>query len=225
MSLIDYPQKISCVLFTQGCLFNCPFCHNPDLIPINKQKKSLYQEDEVLDFLKKRQGLLDGLVITGGEPTIQSDLLDFIKKAKRFNLLVKLDTMGINPGVVESAVNRGLVDYIAMDIKHTPKKYFQAIGTKSNLVKIEQSIDIIKNSGIDYEFRTTCVPGIHSEEDFFELADWLEGSKNYYIQEFRDTVTNDPGAGEKARKYNLDLEKIKEIMQKKISNVQIRRNN
>jgi pyruvate formate lyase activating enzyme len=224
MSLIDYPQRISCVIFTQGCVFNCPFCHNPDLIPVDRKKQSIYTEEEVLNFLQKRQGMLDGLVVSGGEPTIQPDLLPFMKKAKELNLLIKLDTMGINPEVVESAINSGLVDYMAMDIKHTLNKYSQAIGTKVNLARIKKTVEIIKNSQIEYEFRTTCVPGIHNEEDFVEIADWLEGSKNYYIQEFRSGVTNDPDLGQKSGKYSLDLEKIREIMQTAIPNVQIRYN-
>ncbi len=225
MSLIDYPRKISSVIFTQGCVFNCPFCHNPDLIKVNRKNRSLYSEEQILTFLKGRQGLVDGLVISGGEPTIQPDLPDFIRKVKDLGFLVKLDTMGINPDVVKLVVKESLVDYIAMDVKHTPEKYSEAIGKKTDISKIRESIEIIKKSKIDYEFRTTCVPGIHREEDFIEIADWLEGSQNYYIQEFRDQITNDKHLGQKASRCILDLEKVKAIMQGKIGSVQIRYNN
>lgn len=225
LSLIDYPGKISAIVFTQGCTFRCPFCHNPDLIKIlsAKQAKNSIPEEEVLSFLSKRIGKLEGVVITGGEPTLQKDLPEFIRKVKAMGFLVKLDSYGHNTKILESILKEGNVDYIAMDIKHTPEKYSIAMGTNVNISNIIRSVEIIKNSGIDYEFRTTCVPTIHTEADFDIIAKWLKGSKRYFLQEYRDGITLDPTLPERTKGKSLNLEQIKRNIQNYFEFVGIRK--
>lgn len=201
-TLIDYPGKIAAVVFTPGCNFCCPFCYNINLIK-SKTKVKLIPEKEVLDFLKKRQGLLEGVVITGGEPTLQPGLEDFIKKVKNLDYLVKLDTNGSNPEMLKSLINSSthqLINYVAMDIKGPLDKYHGITGTqehgntgiKFNLEKIKESVEMIKNSGIDYEFRTTVVPGLLDKEDFVKIGHWLKGAKRCFLQQFRNRKTLDP---------------------------------
>ncbi len=225
-TLVDYPGKIAATVFTQGCNFRCPFCHNPELVFEYKSSQtnslSNSQENSFFNLLKKRKGKLEAVCITGGEPTLQPDLLDFMKKIKEMDYLVKLDTNGTKPEVIEKALKENIVDYIAMDIKHSLEKYEKAIGIKTNLGKISQSVEIIKNSGIDYEFRTTVVPGIHQKEDFQDIARWLEGSQKYYLQEYREGKILDPSLTTKTSSHNLDLEEIKKILQAKIKFVGIR---
>jgi pyruvate formate lyase activating enzyme len=225
LSLIDYPGKLSAIVFTQGCSFRCPFCHNPDLIEVlsAKQAKNAFPETEVFDFLKKRVGKLDGVVITGGEPTLQKDLPDFIRRVKSLGFLVKLDSYGHNTRILENILNEGYVDYVAMDIKHTPQKYTQAMGAPVKIENIIRSVEVIRESGVDYEFRTTCVPTIHEEEDFEVIADWLRGSRRYFLQEYRDTITLDPTLPERTRGQSLDLDKIKESIQDRFEQVEVRR--
>jgi pyruvate formate lyase activating enzyme len=226
LSLIDYPGKIGCTVFTQGCAFRCRFCHNPELIPTKKFPKEVEEtsEKEFFEFLESRRGKLDGVTITGGEPTIHPDLPDFIRKIKEMGFLVKLDTMGINPSMVKSLLEEKLIDCVAMDIKHSPEKYHLATGVKSNMKKIQETIELLKNSEIEYIFRTTCVPGIHSEEDFEELGEMVKGAKTYHIQEYRDEITYDKALPEESKNHSLDLEKIKQIMEPKVEKVEILKN-
>ncbi len=224
LSLIDYPGKISAIVFTQGCSFRCPFCHNPDLIEVisAKQARNAIPEHEVFNFLEKRVGKLDGVVITGGEPTLQKDLPEFIARIKEMGFLIKLDSYGHNTRVLTDILKAGKVDYVAMDIKHTPEKYTQAMGASVKMKNIKQSVEAIRNSGVDYEFRTTCVPTIHEEEDFVEIADWLRGSKRYFLQEYRDTVTYDKTLPDRTRGKTLDLESIRSRIQDRFDFVGIR---
>lgn len=194
LTLLDFPGRMACIIFTKGCDFRCPFCHNASLV-INAQENSDRQldiqpitEDEIFSFLKKRSGILDGVVITGGEPTLQKDLIPFIAKIKELGYKVKLDTNGNRPQVVESLLAQDLIDYIAMDIKNCKEKYARTIGVnKFDISNIIRSVDIIKASGIDYEFRTTVVDNFHSDEDFVSIGKWLSGAKAYYLQNFVDS--------------------------------------
>jgi len=194
-TLIDFPGRVACTVFTVGCNFRCPFCHNKDLItPKLFQKSGIkpISEDYFFKFLKKRKKILDGVCITGGEPTIWKDLPNFCKKIKNLGLEVKLDSNGSSPGVLESLINKKLIDFIAMDVKSSFDKYQNAIKLKEQSSKfielIKKSIKIISNSGLEYEFRTTIVPGIHNKEIMVKLAKDLKkiiGSCNYYLQSFR----------------------------------------
>jgi len=197
LTLIDYPKKVACAVFLIGCNFRCPFCYNGELVlPEKTKKQPVIPEKTFFEFLKDRKGLLDGVCITGGEPTINSALPKFIGKIKKMGFLVKLDTNGTNPQMVKRLIKSRLIDYIAMDIKSSfsvsdsqaakgTSKYDEAAGVKVDLRKIKESIDVIKNSGIDYEFRTTVVPGIHLKGDIVELARSISTVKRYYLQEFK----------------------------------------
>lgn len=183
LTLLDYPQKTACTVFTGGCNLRCPFCHNASLVknPTEQENKT----DEVLDYLKKRTGILDGVCITGGEPLLQPDLKDFIKAVKELGFLVKLDTNGTLPKRLKEVI--GLVDYVAMDIKASFDNYPNATYCDIDRSVYEESINIIKNSGIDHEFRTTCVKGIHTIKDFTQIGELLKGEKKYFIQGFVDS--------------------------------------
>ena len=182
-SLLDYPKTISAIIWTVGCNFRCPFCYNKDVV---LSKIGLISEKEVLSFLEKRKGKLDGLVITGGEPLLQDDIVDFTSKVKKLGYLIKIDTNGTYPEKLKVLIDKKLVDYIAMDVKAQKKKYECLTGVKTNLVDIEKSITLIKNSAPDYEFRTTFIPGLLKKEDIIEIAKWLKESKRFYLQQFKN---------------------------------------
>ena len=180
LSLLDFPGRVSAIIFLSGCNMNCSYCYNSDL---KIKSEGRLSEEEVLDFLKSRVGKIDGVVITGGEPTINNELPSFIKKIKDLGLLVKLDTNGTNPKMIEYLIDNSLVDYIAMDIKTNPLKYNVVTNTKNNIEDILDSVDIIKNSNIEHEFRTT-VYNIHTLDDLINIAKLVSPSK-YFLQDFK----------------------------------------
>lgn len=184
VTLLDYPGKVACEIFTQGCNFECPFCQNSSLIPITNTGE--FSEEEIFEYLNLRKNILDGVVITGGEPTVQKDLKGFIKKIKDLGLLVKLDTNGGNPKVLQELIDEDLVDYVAMDIKNIFNKYNITAGKKINLDNIKKSIEILKASKIDYEFRTTIIKEMHSLDDIVSICK-LVGNAKYYLQNFEDS--------------------------------------
>ena len=184
-SLLDYPDTISAIIWTVGCNFSCPFCYNPQLV---KKTTKRISEEEVLSFLKKRRGLIEGVSISGGEPLLQKDIADFIKKVKKFGYLVKIDTNGTFPDSLKELIKKKLVDYVAMDVKAPKKKYSQLTGVKTDIKNIEKSIDIIKKSAHDYEFKTTFVPDLLKKEDIVEIAKWLKDSEKYYLQQFKTGI-------------------------------------
>lgn len=186
-SLIDFPEKISSIIFTQGCNFKCPYCHNPELIDGKKEKEK--STAAVLKFLQSRIGKLDGVVITGGEPTLHKNLPEFIKEIKSMGFLVKLDTNGTNPKMLKSLIDEKLIDYVAMDIKAPIEKYAEIVCTKANTNDILKSIEILKNSKIKYEFRTTVVKSQLLVADFEKIGAIIEGSSKYYLQRFLPTKT------------------------------------
>ncbi len=200
-TLIDYPGKIGCTVFTVGCNFRCGFCHNRDLVILkdfrNKGLKE-YREKEIFDFLKKRVGILDGVCITGGEPVLQKGLEGFIKKVKKLGFLVKLDTNGSRPEVLKRLIDKGLVDFVAVDVKTTFGDYAKVVGIKNYELRIKNSIRMIFKSGIDYELRTTVVPGLHDEMVLLKMAKELKelagGKKkiNWVWQNFRPKNCLDP---------------------------------
>ena len=226
-TLIDYPGKIAATVFLSGCNFFCPWCYSPELVLLDKIKKQPgISEKEFFAFLKEKIGLLDGLVICGGEPTLNKDLPDFIKKIKKLGFLVKLDTNGSNPEMLKNLIAKNLLDYVAMDIKAplAPKSNmnkFRLRTSKNQISKIlnyqkeiKKSVKILKEGKVDYEFRTTVVPTIHTQRDILEIAKWI-GGKNvkYFLQSFRPEKTLDPEF-EKIKPYS---EEWMEEVKKKIS--------
>lgn len=220
-SLLDYPSKIAAVVFTLGCNFRCPYCHNPNLITAVSSDK-LFDETAVFDFLNKRKGMLDAVVVSGGEPTLQKDLAKFFRKLKNMGYLTKLDTNGTNPMLVKDLVNKELVDYIAMDIKAPLQKYNQTVNRNIHRNEIEQSIDFIKNCGLDYEFRTTVVKSQLSIKDFESIGSLLKGAHKYYLQKFVSAHTLNPNFKDEKTYSDTDFEKIKLSLLKYIDNVYIR---
>jgi pyruvate formate lyase activating enzyme len=196
VSLIDYPGKVASIVFVSGCNMRCPFCHNSDLALKNYSKLHIYQQDAILRKISESQKFIDGVEITGGEPTLQADLADFISKCKEIGLLVKLDTNGSNPKKLRELIGRKLIDYVAMDIKTELEqgKYSKAMGVSSAAIfkNIEESIDLLLNSGIDYEFRTTVVPGLVTKEDILGIANHINGARAYYLQQYVPNNTLDP---------------------------------
>lgn len=222
LSLIDYPEKLACVVFLIGCNFRCPFCHNSSLVLSEKIKKQpRISENYFFNFLKRRKKFLEGVVLSGGEPTIWNDLPNFIKKIKNLGYLVKLDTNGYNPEMLRRLIAQKLINYVAIDIKAPLEldfqinsnfqfsKYDKITGIKVDIKKIKKSIEIIKNSKIDYEFRTTIIPTLLRKEDIIQITKKISPAKRYFLQNFRPENTLD-----------LKFEKIKPYSQKYLSEIQ-----
>ena len=209
LTLIDYPGKIACTLFTFGCNFRCPYCHNPELVLDNGIPS--IPEEQIMGFLEKRKNFLEGVCITGGEPTLYSDLPEFIKKVKALGFSVKLDTNGTNPKMVKELIDRKLVDYIAMDIKAPLEKYDDVVRVKADKKKIKESIEIIK-AFPEYEFRTTILPDLLSKNDMIAIAKWLSGAKRFFIQQFKPSKTLDKSFLGKRTYTKDELEDIRETI-------------
>lgn len=187
MTLLDYPEHVAATVFTGACNFRCPFCHNGDLV-LRPQEVPRIAEEDVLRVLEKRKNLLEGVCITGGEPTLQPDLADFIKKIKQLGFLVKLDTNGYRPEILERLLADELLDYVAMDIKNSKEKYAMTAGVSDfEIGKIETCVELLKKGTIPYEFRTTAVKELHTKEDFMAIGEWLEGARAYFIQPYRES--------------------------------------
>lgn len=188
LTLLDYPGKVACTLFTRGCNFKCPFCHNASLV-VRADEQKPYANADILAFLKKRAGVLDGVAITGGEPTLVSGLYDLIKEIKALGYAVKLDTNGTRPEVIRRLVEDNLVDYVAMDIKNHPSKYAYTVGLPDSydLSPIIESKNYLMEGHVDFEFRTTVAKPFHTEEDFHIIGEWLKGSEKYFLQQFKDS--------------------------------------
>lgn len=226
LSLIDYPEKLACTVFCVGCSFKCPWCHNPELVlPEKMNARNNISEKRFFNFLKSRQGFLQGVCITGGEPTIHSDLLDFCKKIKEIGYEIKLDTNGSSPDILNELINQELVDYIAMDIKAPIKKYPEVIGidvhigslgSKSDffmqklIENIKQSVELLKQNKVDNEFRTTIIPKLLNKNDILEIAKWISPAKRYFLQNFRSEKTIKPEFVKlkpQSLKYLLEIQK------------------
>ncbi len=210
-SLLDYPDTISAIIWTVGCNFRCPFCYNKDIVLGNVEN---IPERYIFSFLEKRKGMLEGLVISGGEPLMQKDIVSFTEKVKKLGYLIKIDTNGMYPEKLKELIDKKLVDYISMDIKAPRKKYDELSGIKIDIKKIEKSIVIIRNSAPDYEFKTTFAPDLLTKEDILSIAKWLEGSKKYYLQQFKGDVPLISSKLENIAPYSKEdffdtLEKIK----------------
>ena len=212
-SMIDYPGKVGAIVFTQGCNFRCPYCHNPELV-LPKCFGRLVLEKEIFDFLATRQGKLDAVVVTGGEPTLQPDLLPFMGKIKDMGFLIKLDSNGSNPGVLEKALAGKLLDYIAMDIKAPMAKYSSVTDAKVALPNIQKSIKVIMHSGLPYEFRTTVLPSQLALEDFPVIGEMIKGARLYVLQKFVPSKALNSGFMNEATYSQEEFEKIKQVMEK-----------
>jgi pyruvate formate lyase activating enzyme len=185
-TLLDFPGKVACTVFTYGCNFRCPFCHNATLVTKDQDVPD-YSEDSFFDFLNKRKGILDGVCITGGEPLLHKEIVPFMEKIHSMGFLIKLDTNGSFPQRLREIISLGLVDYVAMDIKNTKDKYADAIGLSETPDTVFESIKILMDSGVDYEFRTTVVKELHTKDDILEIAKLISGAKRYYLQVFKDS--------------------------------------
>lgn len=185
-TLLDFPSRVACTVFTGGCNFRCPFCHNASLV-LSPGSVDGIPEEDFFSFLSKRKGILDGVCITGGEPLLQRDIVDFIRKIKNEGFAVKLDTNGSFPDRLKDIVSEGLIDYVAMDIKNSEEKYSLTAGVEGDCSEVFESIDFIMSSGVDYEFRTTVVKELHTVEDIESIAKRIAGARRYFLQSFKDS--------------------------------------
>ena len=188
LTLLDFPGQVACTLFTRGCNMRCPFCHNASLV-VRANEQKTYSNEEILSFLKKRQGVLDGVAITGGEPTLMPGLADFMMQVSGLGYKIKLDTNGTRPEVLKSIVRGGLVDYVAMDIKNCREKYGETVGFdfSYDLSPIDESIAFLMEGNVDFEFRTTVSKTYHTQEDIIKIGEWISGDEKYFLQQFKDS--------------------------------------
>ena len=218
LTLLDFPEKMACTVFLPNCNFRCPFCHNASLV-LSPDTQPSISEEEFLSFLKKRKGVLEGVCITGGEPTLSPDLYDFVLKIKELGYLVKLDTNGYRPDVLQKLL--GVVDYVAMDIKNSPEKYAETVGLKNfDIDKIKRSVSLIQESGKPHEFRMTVSPDMQSDEDFESVGEWLKGEEKFFLQQYKDS--GDVIDNRFSSPSESFLENAKNILSKTIKNVEIR---
>ena len=219
MTLLDYPGRVACTVFFGGCNMRCPFCHNAELL--DGTAPAVMDDEELLSFLKKRQGLLDGVAITGGEPLLQKDLPELMGKIRDLGYPVKLDTNGTFPDRLNRMITDGLVQYVAMDIKNSQERYADTAGLKEmDLAPVRESVSLLMEGRTEYEFRTTVVKEFHDEEDFPKMAKMIEGAKHYYLQQFtdRDTV---PFEGFHAHSAE-DMKRFAELVRPYVQDVQLR---
>ena len=223
-SFVDWDKKVSAVVFTAGCNLRCTFCYNFGLV-LHPEEFDEVPEDFIFGYLEENSDFLDGVCITGGEPTLQSDLEDFIKKVRSFGLEIKLDSNGTNPQLLRQLIDQGLIDYIAMDVKASldVSKYSELAGVNLNgsIGDIKKSIQIIKSSGVDHEFRTTVVPGIHTKEDIESISKSLAGTDRYILQKFQPH-TRFPELNENESQSDEEMEELAEAARKHIPNTEWR---
>lgn len=187
LTLLDYPDKVAATVFTVGCNFRCPFCHNFSLVIGNKDKVEAIAQEEILQFLQKRRKVLEGVCVTGGEPLIQPDIEDFLRKIRDMGYKIKLDTNGAFPDRLRSLIEQDLVDYVAMDVKNSKESYSKTVGCIVDMGAIEESVALLKSGVVDYEFRTTVTATFHTESSIRAMAQWLQGAKRLYLQQFVDS--------------------------------------
>ncbi len=217
LTLLDFPGKVACILFTQGCNFRCPYCQNSGLI--GHENEELISEEEIFSYLNKRKGVIDGVVVSGGEPTVQPDLEAFMRKIKDMGFLVKLDTNGSNPELIEKLIKDGVVDYIAMDIKNVLPLYISVASVKASTEKLKRSIEIIKSSSIDHEFRTTIIKNIHDIDKMKEICSYVGGDK-MYLQNFEQSENV---LGKNLESFSKEeLIEISKVMKGNYPNVKVR---
>ncbi|MDY6104914.1 MAG: anaerobic ribonucleoside-triphosphate reductase activating protein [Acetatifactor sp.] len=218
-TLLDYPEHVAATVFTGGCNFRCPFCHNMDLV-LGEVEPALSTED-FFAFLEKRKGILDGVCITGGEPTLQKDLPDFIRGIRDKGYLVKLDTNGYRPKVLEELLRENLLDYVAMDIKSSVENYPRVTGMADlDVTGIQESVSLLKSAGIPYEFRTTVVKGLHRIDEFDEIGRWLQGAEAYFLQAFRE---NEKVPDKSLSSFSeAEMREMKQLAERYIERVELR---
>jgi len=219
-TLVDYPGVVACTIFTPGCNFRCPYCHNPELIKPTHAYQ-IIPESEFLTWLSGRKGWLDGICVTGGEPTLQKDLPEFAKKVKALGFKFKLDSNGTNPGMLEQMLDANLVDFIAMDIKAPLADYSTATRVAVVQENIQKSVDLIRTRAPDYEFRTTVGPAWYSKDAAKRIGEWLDGSKAYYLQQYVPGNTLDPALSQD-RFTKEELEELQTILKPHFKKVEIR---
>ena len=217
-TLLDYPGKVACTVFLSGCNMRCPFCHNASLVLENPQPQMT--QEELLAFLKKRRGILDGVCVTGGEPTLRPGLPELLRQIKALGFLVKLDTNGTNPKILRAMLDEGLIDYVAMDIKNSPERYAATCGGAEVLEAVKESAAILMEGSAEYEFRTTCVAPFHDEDAMTQIGKWLSGAKAYYLQNFVDSG-NLIGGGFSAFEQP-ELEEMAAVLRRYVTNVALR---
>lgn len=219
-TLLDYPGKVACTVFTGGCNFLCPFCHNGELIALPAEERGLPRE-ELEAFLKKRKGILDGVCISGGEPLIHQELPDLLREIKDLGYLVKLDTNGSFPDRLRKLAGEGLLDYVAMDIKNSKRKYALTTGLEAfSIEPVEESVRFLMEGDLPFEFRTTVVRQLHTKEDMLEIGDWIGGKEPYFLQAFEPSA-NVPDSGLTA--YDKEeMQELADVLQGKLPNVELR---
>ena len=220
LTLLDFPEKVACTVFTAGCNFRCPFCHNASLV-VNIPVEEQISEDDFFAFLEKRKGIIEGVCVTGGEPLLQPDVDKFIAKIKEMGFLVKLDTNGSYPDKLKDLVSRELIDYVAMDIKNAIDEYAITSGTDERYAEaIKESVSYLKSNHVPFEFRTTVVKHFHTEESFEKIGQWIAGAEKYYLQKFKDSgeLIN----GHLQGCSDEEMEKFLEVVKKYIPNAKIR---
>ena len=219
MTLLDFPGLVACTVFLGGCDLRCPFCHNAEILDMNAP--AVMDDKEFLEFLETRRGKLDGVAVTGGEPTLRPDLPELLSEIKRLGFKVKLDTTGNHPDMLKRIVGEGLVDYVAMDVKNSKERYAETVGlTGFDISRVDESISFLLRGNVEYEFRTTVIKQFHDRDSFIGIAEWIKGAEKYYLQGFvdRDTV---PFAGLEARTEE-EMKEYAEIVKPYVKSVELR---
>ena len=224
LTLLDFPEKMACTVFTFGCNLRCPFCHNASLVLSERSDDTLIPEEEFFSFLQKRRGILEGVCITGGEPTLQPDLSAFIRKIRDMGFAVKLDTNGARPAVLKALLDEGLLDYVAMDVKNSLSKYPETVGVPTfDTTPVEESMNILLEGRIPFEFRTTLVKGLHTPESVAEMGERLAGGEKFFLQTFEDSGDLIAGEGDRLSAFTpTETEELLGILRHYVPNAQIR---
>lgn len=225
LTLVDYPGKLAAIIFTAGCNMRCGYCHNAEFVlpeRIEKLKDHFIPFEAVKNFLQSRKGLLDAVVFCGGEPTMQSDLLERMEEVKAMGFLVKLDTNGLRPDIIKTALEKGIVDYIAMDLKTSLKQYPDLVRMPVDRQKIEESIDLVMHSGIEYEFRSTILSDHHDRETLEDMGKLIQGAKTWAIQNFRNKSVLDPAFKEKTGFTPRQMDEIKAFLKPFVKKLEVR---
>jgi len=221
-TLQDFPGHVACILFTQGCNLRCSYCHNPQFIPLETPSQASISAEQALAFLDARRGLLDGVVVSGGEPTLQPDLLPFLRRIKQEGLLVKLDTNGLRPDVLAEAIGQRLLDYVAMDVKHAPARYAELTRVDVDPLVLAASRDLLRHSGVAHEFRTTVVPQVHDAEAVESMARFCAGAPLYILQPVRP-VGQSPKSAPDDERTNIALRRrLQQVAERHLDRVEIR---